>query len=287
MRTSNAPWLALAIVVAAGVTWWVVGRPAADGPAQDHPAAGRPPPGASQKPGPVEPGSPKPSRPAPAPAPAPGATPQPPAPVAAPADAPATPPVAPPSTEPVAKPQPPAPVTPRPRLPSEVTYRDGPAERRMHVRSSLLFEFRPRRDPARPPTPPVPGAQVVRDEADGRIWRLPQGSSAEDAIDTLRTEGSAGLYSPVFADAPSDDGVLRALPGGVQLQFPPAWDRAQVEAWAAERKLTGLQKLTVEPNWYLVESEPGQPALALAQALSATGELVTATPNVWSTKSLR
>jgi hypothetical protein len=86
----------------------------------------------------------------------------------------------------------------------------------------------------------------------------------------------AALQSPVFRD---DSGRPRALPGGVIVVFdaPLSEDVART---TIERHGARIARRIGERTW-LLASDPGMPALELANRLHATGAFAAAEPNWW------
>lgn len=90
-----------------------------------------------------------------------------------------------------------------------------------------------------------------------------------------------GQTSPVYREGTSPAGRLMALPGGVVVKLDPTWTESQAHAWATTRRLKITRRLRPDAHWYLIASEPGDAALALANELHASGEVLAATPNWW------
>jgi len=86
----------------------------------------------------------------------------------------------------------------------------------------------------------------------------------------------AALQSPVFRD---ESGRPRALPGGVIVVFdaPSSDDAARA---TIERHGARIARRIGERTW-LLASDPGMPALELANRLHATGAFAAAEPNWW------
>ncbi len=105
-------------------------------------------------------------------------------------------------------------------------------------------------------------------------------AKGQDSI--VRKQSSQGSdVQPVFK--PESGEGLMTLPGGVLLALEPGWDDAQVKKFfagndIAEDRLTELDFLD---NGFLVSTEPGFPALELANALAHQDGVVSASPN-WS-----
>ena len=105
-------------------------------------------------------------------------------------------------------------------------------------------------------------------------------AKGQDSI--VRKQSSPGSdVQPVFK--PESGEGLMTLPGGVLLALEPGWDDAQVKKFfagndIAEDRLTELDFLD---NGFLVSTEPGFPALELANDLAHQDGVVSASPN-WS-----
>ena len=105
-------------------------------------------------------------------------------------------------------------------------------------------------------------------------------AKGQDSI--VRKQSSQGSnVQPVFK--PESGEGLMTLPGGVLLALEPGWDDAQVKKFfagndIAEDRLTELDFLD---NGFLVSTEPGFPALELANDLAHQDGVVSASPN-WS-----
>ena len=85
---------------------------------------------------------------------------------------------------------------------------------------------------------------------------------------------------PVFRSESS--GNLMTLPGGVLVVFDPELDDAQISKFLTEQ---GISKNQVSPmlldNAFEIGTEPGFPALELANRLATSAESLEASPN-WS-----
>ncbi len=92
---------------------------------------------------------------------------------------------------------------------------------------------------------------------------------------------TTGRASPVYREGDSPAGRLMALPGGVLVQFKPDWTDSQVREWALGKGLGLGQKLNIRGQWWVVNSEAGAASLELANALHASGSVLSASPNWW------
>lgn len=124
-----------------------------------------------------------------------------------------------------------------------------------------------------------PGAQLT-DQGSGnvRIWKVDDSTGNIQA----RSTSTSGNVSPVFRH----NGGLRALPGGIIVEFAESQTQAQVENWAASRGYTIKSKLSFG-NFYVIDSPAGLETLTLANQLQASGEVVSATPDWWQQRSKR
>jgi hypothetical protein len=70
--------------------------------------------------------------------------------------------------------------------------------------------------------------------------------------------------------------------------FPPAWDRARIDAWLATRSLhVQGDAVVAEANMFLVATAPGLESLKIAKELRETGELADVAPNLWRQNATR
>ena len=90
-----------------------------------------------------------------------------------------------------------------------------------------------------------------------------------------------GQALPVFRSEPK--GTLMTLPGGVLVVFDSDLDDAQISKFLTEQ---GISKNRVSPmllhNAFEIETEPGFPALELANRLATSAKSLVASPN-WAT----
>lgn len=94
--------------------------------------------------------------------------------------------------------------------------------------------------------------------------------------------GSGALVSPVLRD---ESGRLRALPGGVVVVLVAPVDEAAVLALLARAGVDSARRISAA-TW-LVPSDAGLPALALANRLHDTGLFASAQPNWWVQRTLK
>ena len=105
-------------------------------------------------------------------------------------------------------------------------------------------------------------------------------AKGQDSI--VRKQSSQGSdVQPVFK--PESGEGLMTLPGGVLLALEPGWDDAQVNKFFAGNDIAEdrLAELDFLDNGFLVSTEPGFPALELANDLAHQDGVVSASPN-WS-----
>ena len=96
-----------------------------------------------------------------------------------------------------------------------------------------------------------------------------------------KRSGHGSAAQPVFKPE-SGDGLM-TLPGGVLLALDQSWDDVQVEKFFAGNDISQdrVSELDFMGNGFLVETEPGFPALDLANELAHQEGVVSASPN-WS-----
>ena len=78
-----------------------------------------------------------------------------------------------------------------------------------------------------------------------------------------------------------------ALPGGVLVKFQPGWSSQQIDTWLATRSLPTGQAMAIGPAWRLLPTAPGSEALARANRIQESGEVVSASPNWWTQTTAR
>ncbi len=153
---------------------------------------------------------------------------------------------------------------------------------------------------ARPAGPPE-GAVYTWEDGDRtlKVWLqedlvVTKAGTIEDRVVPIASTG-AGLIvqassartgsgdddgQPVFR---SESGSLMTLPGGVVLMFEADWSSGQREAFFAAHGIESsrVSPLGELPNAFLIETEPGVPALELANALAGRDGVVISSPNWW------
>lgn len=124
-----------------------------------------------------------------------------------------------------------------------------------------------------------PGAQQVAGDSLVRVLRVAPGDGAG-----AQPQGTmaAGARSAVYRQNGTAAGRLMALPGGVLVKFQPGWSSQQIDTWLATRSLPTGQAMAIGPAWRLLPTAPGSEALAMANRIQESGEVVSASPNWWT-----
>jgi hypothetical protein len=161
-------------------------------------------------------------------------------------------------------------------------YYDEGARRPLTLQPGLIAEVGPGQ--ATVVKSALPTAEVVHASSAATVYKA-------GAAEVLQTLASSRLpqarLSPVYRDGTGGPGSLRALPGGVLVNFKPEWTAAQVGAFVSQRGLTLGQKLNLAGNWYLVNTPAGEAALRAANAIQESGAVVSSAPNWWQQASAR
>ena len=111
------------------------------------------------------------------------------------------------------------------------------------------------------------------------------GAQSYAASAARRAAGNDYHYSEVFSSHPQGRDY-RALPGGVFVKFAPEWDAARVSGWLSSQGIADFRaEKVLRANVYLIQTPPGIEALAVANRLHETGEVVYAEPNWWQPAS--
>ena len=87
--------------------------------------------------------------------------------------------------------------------------------------------------------------------------------------------------SPVFREGDSAAGRLMALPGGVIVNFKLEWTAAQIRSWLQSQGLTIRHAMALQGHWFVIDSAAGLASLQLANAIQASGQVLSASPNWW------
>ncbi len=110
-------------------------------------------------------------------------------------------------------------------------------------------------------------------------------ATAAEGMIVARSSSSVGGASapdgyPVFR---SSSGTLMTLPGGVLIVFVEEWSQAQVDGFFAAQGIAvdRLSPLGAIPNGFVIETEPGFPALELANTLADREGVRLSSPNWW------
>jgi len=160
-------------------------------------------------------------------------------------------------------------------------WHDGEREQLVWLNPALVAEFStlPENESAvkraYPAASAEPGSRGI-----ARIWRV-EGGAAERVLLDARAANTVGKYSPVFSDGAADGARKRALPGGIIVAFKPDWTESRVTAWAAAQALPIASKLEIGPNIYVLKTDAGLAALATANRIHRSGEVVSAQPDWW------
>ena len=94
-----------------------------------------------------------------------------------------------------------------------------------------------------------------------------------------RDEKRAGTVAdPVFR---SPSGALMTLPGGILLLLDPEWDQTRVDRFFADNAIARgrVSERAFGEHAFFVETEPGFPALNLANALAGQEGVLISSPN--------
>ena len=146
----------------------------------------------------------------------------------------------------------------------EYTWQDGDLTRRVWVQVDLVARPRDR----------IRASDIVAVE---------QGSRS---IVRSTDQEAQGEGEPVFR---SEFGELMTLPGGVLLALDPEWDAARINRFVSARgiAMSRVQRHVFAANGFLVETAPGFPSLALANALAGQEGVILSSPNWQSTVTPR
>lgn len=165
---------------------------------------------------------------------------------------------------------------------------DGPREQTVWLNPQVMAEFNATPQSARALKGiDAQAAMVSTGHAQNglRIWQVQQTTGS--VTKGLSISNPTGQYSPVFHDAASSNGQMRALPGNMIVYLNPAWNSATVDKWIAAHKLEVVKKLDSGANVFVFKTAPGLDALNKANALYQSGEVVAAFPDWWKQVSTR
>ena len=137
------------------------------------------------------------------------------------------------------------------------TWEDGDRTRRAWLQTDLVVQ---------------PSSEITSDDVVVR-------RGAAESIVERRAGNAQSSKEPVFR---SESGTLMTLPGGVILVLERNWDEARVDQFFSDHGIA--QDRVVEkhfvPNAYLIETEPGLAALALANTLADEEGVIISSP-IW------
>jgi hypothetical protein len=172
-------------------------------------------------------------------------------------------------------------------LRSYVWY-DGHQKRKVWLNPNLVAEFR-----GGPPEKSLllknyPEASVRHIHHAVRIWESPARQFSATLLNSGKSSDSTpSVYSPIFHDAPTESGRMRALPGNVIVYLNPEWDRNKVAHWMETQGFEVANKLEIRSNAYVLKTGPGMEALQTANTLYESGEVVAAFPDWWLESVMR
>lgn len=161
---------------------------------------------------------------------------------------------------------------------------DGDRRITVHLDETLIADFNSGSDIAAKaanntyisPDKKISGAQ---------LWKVVSGSS-DSAMNAVKSQDQTGSYSPVFR-ASQTTGQMRALPGGVIVQFAPDWDESRINQWVSDQGLSIKCKAEFGTNFYILATPSGLASLEIANSLYETGEVLLASPNWWTERHLK
>lgn len=156
---------------------------------------------------------------------------------------------------------------------AQTYYFDGSAKRIITLQSGLQAVFNDS-NTAKARTTDATVRQPLISDKFVQIYRT---STAATRSASASVAGS----SPVFREGTSPAGRLMALPGGVIVQFRNEWTTAQIDAWITSHAYTVRQELNIMGQWYVLDSPAGLASLEMANAIHASGDVISATPNWW------
>ena len=148
------------------------------------------------------------------------------------------------------------------------TYKDGDVEKYVILRKDLVLE---RYDPNQSDnTKVLPKDAIILDDGKLRIVKR----------QSWHQEGDKDLF-PVFE---SMSGSLMALPGGVALVFDPNLSKSRINAFFISHgiDLAKVSRMEYAKDIFVIETEPGFPALELANELAMAKQVIISTPDWWS-----
>ena len=161
-------------------------------------------------------------------------------------------------------------------------YYDGQRWREVWVNDREVVEFvRPGQVSASRSL--APAATLLVEGRGVRIWRLDQVGAP---LTLSRSLAPAQQLSPVFHLSPAGGSRL-ALSGNIIVRFKPEWSAEQIQAWLATQNLAQVKVLSGMVATYVLSVGNGLDALARANAIQESGEVVYAMPEWWREVSKR
>jgi hypothetical protein len=156
---------------------------------------------------------------------------------------------------------------------------DGDRQVEVHLDETLIADFNRGSDVA---------AKAATDSnlsagkkiSGAQLWKVTPGSSSGLALKSVKSQDQSGAYSPVFRESQTS-GAMRALPGGVVVQFPPDWDESRISQWVSDQGQSIESKAEFGTNFYIIASPSGLASLEIANGLYETGDVLLASPNWW------
>ena len=133
----------------------------------------------------------------------------------------------------------------------------------------------------------TPKDEVVANTGRGQIVRgLRRSQPSNGAKPDSAGSSQTGSTQPVFR---SESGELMTLPGGVAVVLAPEWDAAAVAAFFARNEIdpSRVSALDYLTNGFVVETDPGFPALDLANSLAGQAGVELSSPNWWRERTTR
>ncbi len=175
-----------------------------------------------------------------------------------------------------------------PQLSQSYVWYDGNRQQTVWLNPQVVAEFNPSPQGATAARSADANAKMLpvkRSQGGVRLWQM--NNTGDVAVRGLVASHPTGKYSPVFHDAPTSSGAMRALPGNIIVYLNPTWDATTVSNWIKTHKLEVVKKLEIGPNIYVIKTAPGLDALTTANALYLSGEVAAAFPDWWQEVTTR
>lgn len=167
-------------------------------------------------------------------------------------------------------------------LTKSVRYYDGQQWREAWIDEREVVEF-VSPGQASPARAAASTAELIVDGRAVRIWRLKEGQAPE----TLgRSLVSAKKISSVFRPS-AQGGARMALSGNIIIRFKPEWSEAQIQSWITAKGFIQANALNGLPSTYVLGIGNGSDALAKANEIHESGDVVYAMPEWWREVSKR